>query len=97
MNSNGILSVGGEEFLYFQQARFPLDSRWPPLIAPFWTDFNPSAGGNIYYRQTNDSDLLQAVESVVQDSDNEDLNSFSPTHLFIATWDEVPPFSRTVV
>ena len=95
MNSNGILSVGGEKFLFYRPSRFPLVS--PPLIAPFWTDFNPSAGGNIYYRQTNDSDLLQAVESVVQDSDNEDLNSFSPTHLFIATWDEVPPFGQNGV
>ena len=90
MNSNGVLSFGTEGFTDFQARRFPFES--PPLIAPFWDDFNPRRGGNISYRQTNDSDQLHLFynyTSLVMDCETENY----PTHLFIATWDQVPPYS----
>lgn len=66
----------------------------PPLIAPFWDDFNPRRGGNIFYRQTNDSDqlyLFYNYTSLLMDCEAELVDCY-PTHLFIATWDHVPPF-----
>ena len=94
MNSNGVLSFGGTGFIEYTPREFPFPS--PPLIAPFWHDFNPNVGGSIFYRQTNDSAQLQLVHTMLSDLDVEgldlDLANFHPTQLFIATWYQVPPF-----
>lgn len=93
MNSNGLVSFG-EEFLYFNPREFPITS--PPLIAPFWRDFNPSVGGNITYRQSNDSIQLEGVHGLLSDIDvgNNNLTAFYPEHIFIATWHQVPPYGQ---
>ena len=67
-------------------------SRPISLIAPFWIDLNPSNGGNISYRKTSDSELLQRVSSLVQLVNSGNLASFVPTQLFIATWYQVPRY-----
>ncbi|MGJ8945872.1 nidogen-like domain-containing protein, partial [Salmonella enterica subsp. enterica serovar Kentucky] len=50
--------------------------------------FDPRNGGEIYYRQTNDSDQLHSFHNnftlLLKDKDD-----FYPTHLFIATWYQV--------
>ena len=91
VNSNGVISLGNEGFIDFYARPFPFDS--PPLIAPFWDDFDPRNGGNIYYRQTNDSDQLQMFHNnytLFWKTDWQ--NNFYPTNLFIATWCQVPPY-----
>ena len=91
VNSNGVVSFGNMGFTDFEARPFPFES--PPLIAPFWDDFNPSDGGMIYYRQTNDSDQLQLFSNytlLLEDDVVE--NDYNPTRLFIATWDRVPPY-----
>lgn len=93
MNSNGVLSLGSVGFTDYVTRAFPFSS--PPLIAPFWRDFDPSVGGSISYRQTNDSTLLQAVHSLILYSSLEQLLDFFPSHLFIATWYQVPPYGQT--
>ena len=95
MNSNGVLSLGGKAFTAFQPVAFPFSS--PPLIAPFWDDFNPSSGGSISYRQTSALALLEAFHSLIMDLDVLFLVHFVPTQLFIATWYQVPPFGQTKV
>ena len=92
VNSNGVLSLGNTGFSQFRTRPFPFHS--PPLIAPFWADFDPRVEGHISYRQTNDSALLQVIHLLVMDLDDEDFVSFVPTNLFIATWDKVPPFAH---
>lgn len=61
-----------------------------PLIAVFWADVDirPLNGGNIWYRITNTSDLLQQAKMDIQrgyefDDDRE------IDYLLIATWDHV--------
>ena len=86
VNTNGILSF-----------RFPFTSpfirRFPflsnPLIAPYWENFDLSRGGNVFYRQTSNTTLLQRVQELLQES-IPSASSFLPTTLFIATWDRVP-------
>jgi hypothetical protein len=92
VNSNGVISFGVVGFRDYRAIPFPFQS--PPLIAPFWDDFDPSVRGAIYYRQTNDSDQLQLFYNYTLLLNDEELNDseYYPTHLFIATWDEVPPF-----
>ena len=57
VNSNGVVSFGNRGFIDYRARSFPFQS--PPLIAPFWDDFNPRRGGMIYYRETNDTDQLE--------------------------------------
>ena len=71
----------------------------PPLIAPYWHDFDPTIGGAIYYRQTNDSQQLQLFHTRLSLALNAagGLSNFSPTLLFIATWDQVPQYSGSAL
>ena len=65
----------------------------PPLIAPFWHDFDltSTSEGGIYYRQTDDPIYLELVHILLNSVDNVgDLVRFFPTQLFIATWERVP-------
>ena len=73
-----------------------LISRDIPLIALFWHDFNPEIGGKIYYRQTNATNELNTVHQIFSSLDTGELSDFSPTHLFIATWDQVPEFDGSM-
>ena len=67
---------------------FPLCS--PPLIALFWHDLDPEVGGNIYYRQTDDPQLLQLYHICLSTAlATKGLDNLFPTLLFIATWDQV--------
>ena len=56
-----------------------------PLMAPFW-DNKP---GDVLYRISNNQTLLDKVSSHIADAFSE----FSPTMLFIATWNRVPQSS----
>lgn len=58
------------------------------LIAPFWHDVNTLNGGEIYYRQETDQELLEIFDLLAHD--------FQPTLLFIATWDHVAPATFTM-
>ena len=93
VNSNGVLSFRNTRFNDYLPRPFPFES--PPLIAPFWDDFNPRRGGMIYYRQINDTDQLQHFyynySLLLKDGETEK-DDFYPTHLFIATWYQVPPY-----
>ena len=67
-----------------------------PLIAPFWDDHvitsdSGNAGGTLYYRFTSDQDLLNEVGANISAAF---LVSFSPTVLFVATWDRVLSFAN---
>ena len=89
VNTNGIISFQ-RPFTDYIPRRFPLNNNIP-LIAPFWDDVDIRRFGNIFYRQTSNVTLLQTARDQLQNlfpsSDN-----FTPTTLFIATWDRVAQF-----
>jgi len=89
VNTNGDISFRSP-FTSFTPRPFPL--AFLPLIALYWTDFDSRRGGTISYRQTSNSTLLQRVRSQIQES-FPSAGNFTPTDLFIATWDQVPGFS----
>ena len=67
----------------------------PPIIAPFWNDIDINRrGGTLYYRQESDPVV---TEQVLQDISSEfpEAEFFSPSLVFIATWDRVGEFSST--
>ena len=96
MNYNGVLSFGIERFIKHYATPFPFRS--PPLIAPFWDDINFYLWKGLYYRQTNDSDLLQLFHNYTLLLNNGDSNTellhydYYPIHLFVATWDKAPRY-----
>ena len=88
VNTNGILSFRSQYLQYFPEM-FP--STGLPLIAPFWNDVNIRRFGNISYRITSNATLLQRARDQLQELFPSSGN-FTPTTLFIATWDRVAPF-----
>ena len=63
-----------------------------PLIAPFWDDVDITQFGNIFYRQTSDSALLQRAHDQLHELFSFSGN-FTPSTLFIATWDRVAGYA----
>ena len=89
VNTNGIISFG-LQFTEFTPQRFPLNNL-VPLIAPFWDDVDITRFGNIFYRQTSNAALLQRARDQLQELFPSSGN-FTPTTLFIATWDRVAEY-----
>ena len=86
VNKNGIISFQ-LPFTEFRPRRFPL-SNLIPLIAPFWDDVDIRRYGNIFFRETSNASLLQIAYNQLQEWFPSSGN-FTPTTLFIATWDRV--------
>ena len=59
-----------------------------PLIAPFWSDVDITRFGNIFYRETSNATFLQRARDQLQELFPSS-GDFTPTTLFIATWDRV--------
>ena len=66
---------------------FPLSANIS-LIAPFWDDVDITRFGSIFYRETSNATLLQRARDQLQGLFPSSGN-FTPTTLFIATWDRV--------
>ena len=60
-------------------------------VAPFSDVVDYQRFGNTFYRQTNDTTLLQKARDQLQELFLSSGN-FTPTTLFIATWDKVAEF-----
>ena len=86
VNTNGIISFQ-RQFTEFSPRRFPLNNLLP-LIAPFWDDVDIRRFGNVFYRKTSNVTLLQRARVQLQELFPSSGN-FTPTTLFIATWDSV--------
>ena len=91
-----LVFVGTNGVITFQQGFFefapttcgPLAAEWR-MVAPFWADFDTSPGGTIYYRESNDQRLLQAISSEVAAAFPQ-LWGLNLQSLFIVTWFEGP-------
>ncbi len=64
IGSNGYITLGANTSGYSQYGNYPLSwdgtsSAPAPLIAPFWDDLNPSAGGSIYYGQAGGAFIIE--------------------------------------
>ncbi|XP_064386804.1 uncharacterized protein LOC135335283 isoform X4 [Halichondria panicea] len=90
VSSNGYVSLSAA-FTIFSPRVLPLVSSNPPVLAPFWSDSDPSAGGLVLYAETQDSMLLTRAANEVSTA-FPGQPTFTPMSLFIATWLQVPPF-----
>lgn len=72
---------------------FPLgDNR--SLVAPFWADVDTRNGGDVFYRETTDPNLLQQATNDVT-ATFVDQTTFKATWLLIATWYKVAFFGAS--
>jgi hypothetical protein len=90
VSTNGVISLRNS-YVNHAVESFPLQSSNAIVIAPFWADIDIENGGELYFRSSDDSNLLQEVEVVIGEGDGSD---FLPITLFIATWYRVAPFGR---
>lgn len=93
VNTHGQLSFG-TPFIDFEPEPFPLGAG-VILIAPFWDDIDTTgptnstggAGGQLFFRHSGDENLLSQIGNIVGDAF---MTRFSPSLIFIATWEQVP-------
>jgi len=86
VNTNGVISFLVQVSQYTPDA-FPLgDDR--RLVAPFWADVDTQNGGEVFYRETTDLNLLQQATNDVT-ATFVDERKFKATWLLIATWYKV--------
>ena len=75
------------------RSRFPLNF---PAIAPFLVDVDTTVGnGAVYYRSDESLNALTRAAQIVQQGFSG--AQFRPTHLVIATWDQVSCFREDPV
>ena len=66
------------------------------MMAPLWADFNFREEGTIYYRVTNDSEILsEIVERIAMH--NSKYGDYVPTEAVIVTWFQSRLFESTYV
>ena len=87
VSTNGVVSFG-YDFTDSISRPFPLSSS-DILLAPFWDDSNVKIGGQILFRLSDNQTLLNQVGSIINDTLEYD---FTPTILFIVTWNRIPAF-----
>ena len=62
-------------------------------IAPFLTDVDTRATGNVFYRESIETDLLEDARLEIVRA-FEDSAGFVPEALFVGTWDSVGYYDR---
>jgi hypothetical protein len=86
INPNGLISFDSNN-LGFYGTDFSYPNSIFTAIAPFWSDIDTTSCGDIYYRETTDTNTLSLISN--------DLN-FRATWAFIVTYDRVckygPPY-----
>ncbi|XP_068110862.1 nidogen-2 [Hyperolius riggenbachi] len=91
VGTNGIISP--QDFpveTQYVDDGFPTDF---PAIAPFLSDIDTSnRKGNIYYRQDTSPEILSTAARHVERGFPQ--AAFSPTNVFLATWDKVGPYEK---
>ncbi len=96
VSSNGHVSLNQKNSL-FSILSFPFfGSSHPPVLAPFLVDIDPSRGGLVLYRETQDHQLISRYASEVNNAFPDLQPAFNPVSLFIATWFHVPSHSASV-
>ncbi|KAK3592810.1 hypothetical protein CHS0354_009257 [Potamilus streckersoni] len=92
VNNNGILSFKSKFDISYQPVRFDQRPDQTPLVAPFWADVDiqnvKDRGEAVYYRETNDTSLLERASREIRSYFIQRKN-FQATNLFIVTWYQV--------
>ncbi|CAC5415650.1 Protein eyes shut homolog,Fibropellin-3,Protein crumbs homolog 2,Protein crumbs homolog 1,Neurogenic locus Notch protein,Neurogenic locus notch homolog protein 3,Alpha-tectorin,Delta and Notch-like epidermal growth factor-related receptor,Neurogenic locus notch homolog protein 4,Delta-like protein C,Fibropellin-1,Neurogenic locus notch homolog protein 2,Protein crumbs,Protein jagged-1b,Protein jagged-2,Sushi, von Willebrand factor type A, EGF and pentraxin domain-containing protein 1,Neurogenic locus notch len=86
VNTNGDVTFLSPLITY-SPAAFPYQQN-TKIIAPYWGDVDTRNGGDIWFRETHDSGLLQRSSTEIQSVFPEQ-TEFNATWIFIITWSNV--------
>ena len=89
VNNNGVISFDASVTDYTSEP-LPISGSHV-LLSPYWADVDtrPTNGSFVHYRQSTDQVLLNTTEEQIRELFSSDIETFTPTFLFIATWDHV--------
>ncbi|KAL2094954.1 hypothetical protein ACEWY4_009673 [Coilia grayii] len=86
VNNNGVISFGVQVSQFTPEA-FPLsDSR--SFIAPLWADVHNGIRGDVYYRESQEPEILERATQDVRKFFRH-MGAFTAQWVFIATWHQV--------
>ncbi|CAH2318184.1 hypothetical protein AB205_0044100 [Pelobates cultripes] len=91
LSTNGFLSVN-QPFRLLTPKKLPLLNQ-VTFIAPFWSDINTAEGGEIFYSESTDQDLLDLATSDIRTYFHN--HNFLAKWIFVVTWDSVAYFQTT--
>ena len=94
MNSNGVISFGGE-FTNFYSQPFPYADD-VIIVCLFWTDLISQHNGTITLNSTVDTNKMNRVTQLIRIQESFGY-SFVPTGVFTVTWDAVPYYGTDIV
>ena len=94
VNNNGVLSFDAPVMAYTPEPLPISGSR--VLLSPYWADVDtrPDNGGAVFYRSSTDPTLLNNARDQIRAAFPVEFSTFTPTYLFIATWDHVGYYNR---
>lgn len=94
VNNNGVISFDAPVTTYTPNS-FPISGSFV-LLSPYWADVDtrPDNGGFVLYRQSTDATLLNMARDQIRALFPADFETFTPTFLFVATWDHVGYYNR---
>ena len=96
INTNGVLSF---QSLFIQSGYVPqgfsLSDVNDALIVPFWDNLGIGRSGSVFYRVTSNATLLERARDDLQELFPSSGN-FTPTTLFIVTWDRVAGYEGAI-
>ncbi|CAC5386536.1 Sushi, nidogen and EGF-like domain-containing protein 1,Alpha-tectorin [Mytilus coruscus] len=86
VNTNGAISFD-ETLSTYTPSAFPLNGN-KKIVAPYWCDIDTTKGGDVWYYETNNQDLLFKATDDIRQIFPEQKN-FHAAWVFVATWDHV--------
>ena len=88
VSTNGIIFFGRGSTAYIPSP-FPLNET--RCVAAYWVDSDPREGGDVFYREVFDPDLLASISNEIR-SKYVTYSSFRSSWAFIVTFNDVPRF-----
>ncbi|XP_056187494.1 sushi, nidogen and EGF-like domain-containing protein 1 [Falco biarmicus] len=90
VNNNGVVSFG-TGVPEFTPEPFPLPGH-RPFVAPYWADVDTRLGGDVFYRQSQEPELLARLTRDLTPAVTSSDPTPKPTWAFVATWYRVSFF-----
>ncbi|NXF40874.1 TECTA protein, partial [Nyctibius bracteatus] len=90
VNNNGVVSFGAGVPEFTPQP-FPLPGH-RPFVAPYWADVDTTLGGDVFYRQSQEPELLARLARDLAPAVIPPEPAPQPTWAFVATWYRVSYF-----
>ncbi|XP_009463263.1 PREDICTED: sushi, nidogen and EGF-like domain-containing protein 1 [Nipponia nippon] len=87
VNNNGVVSFG-TGVPEFTPQPFPLPGH-RPFVAPYWADVDTRLGGDVFYRQSQEPELLARLARDLAIAVTPPDPAPQPTWAFVATWHRV--------